>query len=224
MEEITLVQHNVLKWTKLRANELWNIYREFTPHIILNSTGLKYSERIKLYGYNTFQKNKSDEEHSGIAIAIRKDLQCQLLDNTTEDVLGIKVETSHGQIIIVTTYVPPRRHDFPYQDLLSFIRKNVPVYIIGDLNARHLSLGYNNNNANGNIINNLINQNLVSHLGPEYKTWITPMGTGTPDIVLGNQKIYHNIAIKQGPITTSDHIPMIIKISTKPILNKRQNL
>lgn len=39
----------------------------------------------------------------------------------------------------------------------------------------------------------------------------------TPDLILSNNKIYHNIQIDQGPITTSDHIPIIVTISTKAI-------
>ena len=38
--------------------------------------------------------------------------------------------------------------------------------------------------------------------------------------VLGNKNIHHNIAIKQGPLTTSDHIPLEIRISSRPILIK----
>ena len=228
MEELPIIQHNVLKWTNKRANELYNIYMKFSPHIILlNATGRKQEEPLKIYGYNIHRKNISNEDHSGIAIAIQRHLRYKILDNTTNDVLAIEIDTLRGPVIVCTAYLPPRRPLFPYQDLLPLIRKNLPVYIIGDLNARHSSLGHTTNNAVGNAVNNLINRNLITHLGPEFKTWISPIGSGTPDIVLANQHAHYNIAIKQGPLTSSDHLPVIIKLSTKPILisgNKRYKI
>lgn len=38
-----------------------------------------------------------------------------------------------------------------------------------------------------------------------------------PDLVLGNSKILHNTSITPGPITTSDHIPIIMTITAKAI-------
>ena len=221
MEELTVIQHNVIKWTKKRANELYNTYSQISPQIILiNATGLKEEESLKLYGYNVHKKNNSNENHSGIAIAVKKNVSYKIHDDSMEDVLAIEVETTRGPVILCTTYIPPRRPTFPYQDLLKHIRKNMPVYIVGDLNARHRCLGHTTDNIMGSALNNLINRNLITHLGPNFKTWIAPMGTGTPDIILCNQKAHLNVSINQGPLTSSDHLPIILKISTKPIVSQ----
>ena len=92
------------------------------------------------------------------------------------------------------------------------------MLIVGDMNARHTSLGHTTNNQVGGAINNLINRDLITHIGPEFKTWIAPTGSGTPDIVLANQQAHFNISLQQGPLTSSDHLPLLVKISTKPIL------
>ena len=91
------------------------------------------------------------------------------------------------------------------------------MYIIGDINARHTTLGHTNNNAFGNALNLLLRNNQIVHLGPDFKTVVTPRGVGNPDVILGNNKIHFNLLIDQGPITSSDHLPVIVKLATKPI-------
>ena len=71
----------------------------------------------------------------------------------------------------------------------------------------------------------IINQGVATHMGPDIRMWIGPRGIGTPDIVLGNQNMHMNSSITQGPLTSSDHIPMIIRLSTKAItISKRPTL
>ncbi|MPC70851.1 hypothetical protein E2C01_065112 [Portunus trituberculatus] len=40
-----------------------------------------------------------------------------------------------------TTYLPPRRHHIPHQDFMRLLRRQTPVIIAGDLNARHRHSG-----------------------------------------------------------------------------------
>ena len=132
--------------------------------------------------------------------------------------LALEVETTRGPVVLSTLYLPPCRNNFPYQDMLSIMRLHKPAYLVGDLNGRHTSLGYNGTSDSGRAILNLVRRYLVRHLEPDFSTWIHPDRTGTPDLVLGNRHIHHNITIQQGPLTTSDHIPIIMSIATKPIL------
>lgn len=95
----------------------------------------------------------------------------------------------------------------------------MPSYFIGYLNAVQTDktdLGHDDNTV-GIQISRLINQNLIQYLEPDFKTYISMMGTGIPVIFLGNNNIYFNYSITQGELTSSDHLPLIIKISTKPI-------
>ena len=45
----------------------------------------------------------------------------------------------------------------------------------------------------------------------------------TPDLVLSNNKTHHNIDIKPGPLTTSDHIPIIVLITANTITEPTPN-
>ena len=42
----------------------------------------------------------------------------------------------------------------------------------------------------------------------------------TPDIILKNNEAFHNTFAEIGPLTSSDHIPAIYKISTSPIMTE----
>ena len=87
---------------------------------------------------------------------------------------------------------------------------------MGDLNANLTMFGYQQNDNKGKAIKDLINQNIINHIGPDFSTLIGRQGK--PDAVLSNKKAYLNTAIEPGKLTTSDYIPLIIRISTKPII------
>ena len=73
LSTIKIIQHNVLKWTFARRNELTNLYMTTDPDIILvNSTGLRDDNRIKIFNYNVYQQNRLGEDNAGVAVAVRK--------------------------------------------------------------------------------------------------------------------------------------------------------
>ena len=187
MDKLSIVFHNVLTWTFHRRNELCNYYRTLDPDIILlNSTGLKHSDTIKIFGYNVYHCNKSNEPQSGIAIAVKTSIVHQLIDDFQEDVLSVRIRTTRGNIEIATTYLPPRRPIFPVEDILKIARKPYPTYILADLNATHRALGHHRDNPRGISLVNLINRNLLTHLGPNFPTYFSRNAT-IPDLVLTNR-------------------------------------
>ena len=106
----------------------------------------------------------------------------------------------------------------PIGEFKSLFQGNIPVYFAGDLNAHHQAFGYSSTDNKGRILKDLINKGMIKHLGPEFPILV---GKSTkPDIILGNKYPYLNLAIEEGSITTSDHLPIVIKINTKPIFKK----
>lgn len=217
--QIKIVQQNVIAWSFNRRNELCNYFQKISPDIILlNSIGIT-DKNIKIFGYNVHQKNKYNEAHAGIAIAIRQSMPYKIIDNFTEDFLGIKVSTRRGDIIIATTYLPPRRmHLFPTEDIMKILRQPLPAYLFGDLNASHQVMGHGHNNASGILIQGLITRDLATFLGPDFPTFFNARATGKPDILLSNRHHHLNYALQRGELTSSDHWPVILTLSTKPII------
>ena len=213
-----IIQHNVLNW-QTRKNELSNIYLKEDPDIIrINSHCVKNNENIKIFGYNVYQKNSLNEDHAGVAIAIKRNIRHELIDDFDEDFLALKLNTNRGPFVIGTAYMPPRRQQFPYPDIMKIIRRNTPAYLIADLNAKHRTLGQSTNNFMGTELVSLIHQDMITHLAPEFGTFISARGKGRPDIIIGNKNAHLNYAIQEGPLTTSDHIPIVFTLSTSPIM------
>ena len=141
--------------------------------MLINASGLQDNERIKIYQYNVYQRNKSGEAHAGIAIAIKKNIEHKLLDHFNEDVLAVKVETSRGPLNIMTSYVPPRNlEDFPTEDINMMMGKNEQVFLVGDLNARAPFIGHRDTNFLGRILSNFVNRQIIRHLGPDFNTYL----------------------------------------------------
>lgn len=219
MEQVNIIQHNVHSWTKERRNELSNYYLSINPDIILiNSTSITDNDRLKIFGYHVFTKNKYNEHHAGIAIAVRRNLEYKLLDSFSEDFLAIELMTRRGPIIICTTYFPPRRYVFPLEDIMSIMRKPIPVYLLGDLNAANRAMGHSYTNQRGTILQNFMNRGIITFLGPDFPTYLSNRHTGKPDILLTNRHHNLNYALRQGTLTTSDHWPILFTLSTKPII------
>ena len=227
LSTIKIIQHNVLKWTFARRNELSNLYMTTDPDIILlNSTGLRDNNRIKIFNYNVYQRNRLGEDNAGVAVAVRKNIKHSIIDDLEEDALAVRVETIKGPVLIGTAYHPPRREEFPIANLLRLLRNNIPAYILADFNARHRFIGHSTNNAAGTIMNNLITRNLAYHIGPDFNTWVGQNGISKPDIILKNRSAFLNFAIREGNLTTSDHIPIMFTLSTNAIVigNSRRNM
>ena len=61
----------------------------------------------------------------------------------------------------------------------------------------------------------------MHHLGPDFNTMVNrDAQNAKPDIILTNRRFIMNIEIKQGMITSSDHFPIVTKISTRPIIKE----
>ena len=151
--ELKIILHNVLWWTWERRNELSNYYQKENPKVILlNATSLIDGNKVKIFNYNIYEKNYQNERHAGIAIAIRKDIDHQILDDFQDDIMAVKIEPTKGQLIIATYYSPPRRNYMPIGEIKRLLQKNVPVYLIGDLNTHHQALGHNYSDLKGDII------------------------------------------------------------------------
>lgn len=61
------------------------------------------------------------------------------------------------------------------------------------------------------------------HLAPDFPTFIGRQSCMTPDIILSNNKVMHNIIFKPESLTESRHVPMIITLTTRAITKPTQD-
>ena len=110
--------------------------------------------------------------------------------------LGFTIETHEGPIYSVTTYVPPRHQHIHYPSFYNVLNKQEQVYILDDINARHPYIGHGNTNTRGILLMHLIDREPAIYLGSQFPTFITHRSATTPDIILANNKIFHNMHIE----------------------------
>lgn len=91
------------------------------------------------------------------------------------------------------------------------------------MNSKYTTLGDNKNNKVCKGLETFIKRDKITHLGPQFVTYRERSTATTPDIVLSNMKTFHNLQIKPGPITASDHIPIIVKITADKITEPTTN-
>ena len=182
-----------------------------------NETSVKNTDHLKIFHYNVFKTNKRNEQFAGAAIAIKKNITAQIEDDYYQDFISATIQTEHGPITVATGYIPPRLAFINSIDLNKIFNRRHPAYLVGDLNAYHRTFGYSNNNLRGKQVVTLINANKCKHIGPFFDTRITANTTRKPDIALTNKQAHLNTYLKAGPLTPSDHLPIIMKISTNPI-------
>ena len=115
----------------------------------------------------------------------------------------------------MTNYSPPRRNVIPIEEIVNILQRNIPVFFAGDINAHIPALGYARYNNNGRIIKNLIERDKIKLMGPDFRTFLNT--NRKPDLIFSNKLAFWNFAILRGKLTSSDHIPVILKLSTKPI-------
>ena len=214
---LKIIQHNANGWMPHRI-QLSNSYRTIDPDIILiNDTGLADRDRIKLFNYNVYQQNKTGERSDGCAIAVKKGIAHRHIDrNFDEEMLAIVVESDGGDILVSTGYFAPRHHVFPLEDWRALANYNLPTLIAGDFNARHHIFNNRDQNGAGLVADYLISGGRLQHVGPHFPTFFRRSAT-KPDMVFVNNKFRYNYHITEGPLTVSDHLPIIITVSSSPI-------
>ena len=213
-----MVSHNVLHWVYPRKVELVNMYHALKPDVILlQAHGLPAHLPLKIAGYTVYCRNRSGLEHDGVAVAVKRDLRHQILDDFDQEFMAVRVHTTAGPVLLATSYLPPRRNFLPFPDILRLASYDEPMYALGDFNARHRIFGHRDSNPVGVSLEGLITGGVLDHLGPPFKTFASHLGAGTPDLILTNRKTVHCHRILPGPGNSSDHLPMVMEISCSAI-------
>ena len=118
---------------------------------------------------------------------MKRGIKFEIKSDFDSDCIAATIQTSHGPIIVMTSYIPPRRNALPHQDFNYMIRNNTPTIMMADLNARHQMFGYNSaSNMKGNQLRNHIFNNRLNYIGPHFNTYYTLTSETKPDCVLTN--------------------------------------
>lgn len=185
--------------------------------VLLNDIGvLPPTRTVKHYGYTT---RHTQGPHDGVAIMVKGNIRHEFMEHwINPHFLATKIYThNNNSLIIATTYTRPDTY-IPFADLNNLFNHNIPTYIIADMNALHPALGHTRHNRHGNQLHLLMTQKRLRFLGPYFNTTYTHRGSGRPDVAITNRfagQFQHHI--HPGKLCGSDHIPILLHVSTNPI-------
>ena len=148
---------------------------------------MKSTEQLKIPGYKICKLNCTECLADGSAIVVKYNIQHKLYDDFDTDVLAVEIQRSLGSIIILTTYLPPRRHNLPFIDIYRLLNNSIRNYIIADFNARYKHFVNSDNKIVGESLINLINQCKLIHLGLYFPLYLHTNSATTLDRIISNK-------------------------------------
>src|SRR6218665_1670308 len=173
----------------LRANfyQLRNYLNEtrYSPDIVcLQETFLKAKMNTPNFdNYNVVRKDYVKHSKGGLAILIRTGISFTILDIVQIEnagILGIKIKTENGHLEIINTYIAPE-NKIAKTDFEKFFPLKRAI-ILGDLNAHSRSWGCTNANERGHILEEVINDRLLTVLNTGQPTHISSINSKTQSL------------------------------------------
>lgn len=223
--------HNTIKVLNWNSRSLNNKITEFFHFVeshdidvaVVTETWLRSRNSMYHPSYTAIRMDRlstNADRGGGVAILIKRELSYSQLDLsiTTIEAIGIKINTAVSSLNIVAAYYPGSNkmqhlHQFR-RDIRMLTSWDVPFFIVGDFNARHMMWNCASANKAGRI---LFQEYMSSDFYINYPESSTrhPPGRGrssTLDLTLSNNLIQMSVPIVHTELS-SDHLPVTFNIT-----------
>ncbi|UYV79346.1 hypothetical protein LAZ67_17002248, partial [Cordylochernes scorpioides] len=206
--------------TKIKLEEIMEIAEKQKIQIIaLQETKLNEKYNLKYKNYNILRKDRN-KEGGGLAFLIKnlyyEDIAINIPNTSDLEAQGIKVYLSQNKTInIFNMYHPPNNKLIDDGTMAQFLTDN--TIIVGDFNAKHQLWGCSMPNPRGKILSNLFDDNAFMCLNdgnPTHHSYSYNTAQAL-DISFSSPDIFHKCKWKILKSIGSDHLPILIEISTK---------
>ncbi|UYV78196.1 hypothetical protein LAZ67_16000431 [Cordylochernes scorpioides] len=206
--------------TKIKLEEIMEIAEKQKIQIIaLQETKLNEKYNLKYKNYNIVRKDRN-KEGGGLAFLIKnlyyEDIAINIPNTSDLEAQGIKVYLSQNKTInIFNMYHPPNNKLIDDGTISQFLTDN--TIIVGDLNAKHQLWGCSTPNPRGKILSNLFDDNAFMCLNdgnPTHHSYSYNTAQAL-DISFSSPDIFHKCKWQILKSIGSDHLPILIEISTK---------
>ncbi|UYV65249.1 hypothetical protein LAZ67_3003707 [Cordylochernes scorpioides] len=206
--------------TKIKLEEIMEIAEKQKIQIIaLQETKLNEKYNLKYKNYNILRKDRN-KEGGGLAFLIKnlyyEDIAINIPNTSDLEAQGIKVYLSQNKTInIFNMYHPPNNKLIDDGTMAQFLTDN--TIIVGDLNAKHQLWGCSMPNPRGKILSNIFDDNAFMCLNdgnPTHHSYSYNTAQAL-DISFSSPDIFHKCKWQILKSIGSDHLPILIEISTK---------
>ncbi|UYV84210.1 hypothetical protein LAZ67_X001527 [Cordylochernes scorpioides] len=206
--------------TKIKLEEIMEIAEKQKIQIIaLQETKLNEKYNLKYKNYNILRKDRN-KEGGGLAFLIKnlyyEDIAINIPNTSDLEAQGIKVYLSQNKTInIFNMYHPPNNKLIDDGTMAQFLTDN--TIIVGDLNAKHQLWGCSTPNPRGKILSNVFDDNAFMCLNdgnPTHHSYSYNTAQAL-DISFSSPDIFHKCKWQILKSIGSDHLPILIEISTK---------
>ncbi|UYV77283.1 hypothetical protein LAZ67_15000335 [Cordylochernes scorpioides] len=206
--------------TKIKLEEIMEIAEKQKIQIIaLQETKLNEKYNLKYKNYNILRKDRN-KEGGGLAFLIKnlyyEDIAINIPNTSDLEAQGIKVYLNQNKTInIFNMYHPPDNKLIDDGTMAQFLTDN--TIIVGDLNAKHQLWGCSTPNPRGKILSNLFDDNAFMCLNdgnPTHHSYSYNTAQAL-DISFSSPDIFHKCKWQILKSIGSDHLPILIEISTK---------
>ncbi|UYV79464.1 hypothetical protein LAZ67_17002713 [Cordylochernes scorpioides] len=206
--------------TKIKLEEIMEIAEKQKIQIIaLQETKLNEKYNLKYKNYNILRKDRN-KEGGGLAFLIKnlyyENIAINIPNTSDLEAQGIKVYLSQNKTInIFNMYHPPNNKLIDDGTMAQFLTVN--TIIVGDLNAKHQLWGCSMPNPRGKILSNIFDDNAFMCLNdgnPTHHSYSYNTAQAL-DISFSSPDIFHKCKWQILKSIGSDHLPILIEISTK---------
>ncbi|GFX27299.1 probable RNA-directed DNA polymerase from transposon X-element [Trichonephila clavipes] len=229
--------------TRIKLDQLLEIaLKQDVKVIAVQETKLKESTALKVKGLNIFRVDRKSKSGGGLAFFVR-DINYQRIEYPTDwsdlEVQGIRIQWRGKPLDIINVYHPPNHKPLP--TALSNLLNKTSI-IVGDLNAKHPSLGCSCSNARGEELLQLLNdtESMILNDGTHTFTSYSYNTSAALDIAISSSELFPQCSWRVLDTIGSDHFPVLICFkrrqkgyiplfthnasSLKPLLDRRKQL
>jgi exodeoxyribonuclease-3 len=197
---------------------------EITANYLLNS--------IQNYTFIHKHRNNNKNGGGGVALIINKNIkfvELDIFDHLNLETVAIKIKIQKLEMMIVSYYNPPSSSlakeifEIASQSKINFI-------ICGDLNAKTISIGCNQNNTNGSILEEIMNENDCiiandsTHTYYSFRDKNINYQSDILDLIICSSNLYTKIkdySVLINEDMTSDHLPIMLSLNSQMLIKTK---
>ena len=220
-------KHKIIQWNcrglKPKFDEISLLLLQHNPSVFcLQETFLKPDDKVTLKGFNIYNHIHSECQRpsGGSSVFVKSTCPHRYIELNTELQATAVSVSLDKEITICSVYIPPS-FSLKYEHLIALIQQlPAPYLLLGDFNGHNILWGNKENNARGELIENVITNNDICLMNDKSYTYMhDPTGSFfSIDLSLCHPSLFldFNWSVCKDQ-HHSDHFPIFIQSNSSTV-------